>query len=93
MEGILKKAQVLILIAVLVSGIAYLTKPAYAAGIYSETSSMTMAPKFVSARKGAKVTLRWSKAYSVLQDGSVLSHVVLSMPPEQVSIWAKALHM
>ena len=71
MEGILKKAQVLILIAVLVSGIAYLTKPAYAAGIYSETSSMTMAPKFVSARKGAKVTLRWSKAYSVLQDGSV----------------------
>lgn len=71
MEGILKKAQVLILIAVLVSGIAYLTRPAYAAGIYSETSSMTMTPKFVSARKGAKVTLRWSKACSMLQDGSV----------------------
>lgn len=71
MNRILQKGQIVILIIILISGMVYLAKPAYADGISVETSYLTKATKFYSAKKGGRIRLRWSKAFARLQDGSI----------------------
>lgn len=71
MDRIVKQTIILALIAVLLGGVCYLSMPAYADGIYTEPAYMAKNPKFRSTKKGSRITLRWSKAYARLEDGTV----------------------
>ena len=71
MDSFLRKAQVIAIIAVFAGVITFAAQPSYASGAYSEFSYITKHPRFNSSRKCTSVRLRWSKAYSILEDGTV----------------------
>lgn len=73
MEVFFKKIQIIALIIVLIGVLAFISRPSYAGGAYSEASYIAKSPKYYSSRKCAVIRLKWSKAYSRLSDGTVRS--------------------
>ena len=71
MNEILKKSHIFILIAVLIGAIAFMSRPTYAGGAFSEVPVAIKTSEFDAAEKVGKVTVKWSKAYSRMKDGTV----------------------
>lgn len=71
MDEILKRSHIFILIAILVGIIAFVSRPSYAGGAFSEVPSATKSTKYSASARKAVVTIRWSKAYSRRDNGAV----------------------
>ncbi|MBQ3280819.1 MAG: InlB B-repeat-containing protein [Eubacterium sp.] len=71
MDEMLKKSHILIFIAILVGIIAFMSRPTYAGGAFSEVPGAVKTAGFDAKAKVAKVTIKWSKAYSRMEDGTV----------------------
>ncbi len=71
MDEILKKSHIFILIAVLIGAAAFLSRPTYAGGAFSEVPYAVKSAGYSSSSDCGIVTIKWSKAYSRLKDGSI----------------------
>ncbi|MBR2547355.1 MAG: InlB B-repeat-containing protein [Eubacterium sp.] len=71
MDEILKKSHILILIAILIGAVVFMSRPTYAGGAFSEVPGAVKTTDFDAKAKTAKVTVRWSKAYSRMDDGTI----------------------
>ena len=69
MNALLKKSHILILIAVLIGVVTFISRPSYAGGAFSEVPYAARNDRFSSRQ--AVVTVKWSKAYSRLKDGTI----------------------
>ena len=71
MDEILKRSHILILIAVLISGIAFISRPTYAGGAFSEIPYSVRSTEYDESAKYGRATVKWSKAYSRMTDGTI----------------------
>ena len=71
MDEILKKSHILILVAILIGAIAFVSRPTYAGGAFSEVPYAVRSTAYSKASKCAVVTVKWSKVYSRMEDGTI----------------------
>ena len=68
-NALLKKSHILILIAILIGVVAFVSRPSYAGGAFSEIPYAARSDMFSSGQP--EVTVKWSKACSRLKDGTI----------------------